>query len=169
MRIFIKNQYFVKIFALLWVSTSLLFLEACHQKIKSYELLDGSEVSIPNSKGWTLVNYWAAWCDPCLKEIPQLNELSQKLPAPLVAVVGIYFDPIDEVDLRSFIKKIDVKYRVFKPNMGSLPVPVPQMLPANYLVNSEGKIFGPLLGPQTKQSILEEIRKYSHNNSSDQM
>ena len=39
---------------------------------------DGGEISLAEFKGVpTLVNLWATWCAPCVKELPTLDQLSQ--------------------------------------------------------------------------------------------
>ncbi len=135
-----------------------LFLSHCNQS--GYPLQNGKSIMIPNPDGWMLVNYWAPWCAPCLKEIPELNHLSKSLPSPLVGVVGIYFDPITAAQLDAEIIKHHVEFPNISAESTSFPVPRPNMLPANYLISAKGEVFGPLLGPQTQQSIMDAIKKY---------
>jgi thiol-disulfide isomerase/thioredoxin len=136
----------------------MVFLTSCNQS--DYSLLNGSTATIPNPKGWVLINYWAAWCKPCLEEIPEINRLAVELPTPLVAVYGIYFDATSTTELQSSVRQFKVEFVNFSPNQTELPVPRPTMLPANYLISPENKVFGPLLGPQTKSSILLAIQQY---------
>lgn len=160
MRFFYKNQKF----PLYMVVFFTLMLSSCQQH-QSLPLIGGSQLTIPDDKGWTLVNYWAIWCEPCLKEIPEINKIHQEKPKPLTAVVGIYFDPVQLQDLKTYIQKANVQYPILQPDVKALPVPIPQMLPANYLVDPQGKVHGPLLGPQTVKSILTAIRKFEANTS----
>ncbi len=151
----------ILIFNKFTVLLSLFLLISCSES-DNYRLLDGGKVQIPQQNGWVLVNYWAPWCEPCLKEIPELNRLSQDLPSPLVAVVGIYFDPVSKSDLQKAKEKYQVKFQLLSPSIESLPVAQPQSLPANYLINSKGTVYGPLFGPQTQKSILLAIKKFQN-------
>jgi len=136
-----------------------LYLSACHSP--SYPSLKGDDVSIPNNEGWVLINYWAEWCHPCLQEIPEINQLAINLPKPLVAVYGIYFDKVTNEALLDKVKRFHVNYPMLSTEINKYPVPVPNVLPSNYLMDSEGKIYGPLIGPQTQESVMQAIKKYS--------
>ncbi len=141
------------------ISLMLLFLLAsCNEN--QYQLSNGSKVTIPDDNGWVLINFWAPWCHPCIEEIPEINRLANELPTPLVAVYGIYFDPADPEQLKQAIDKYQLKFANFSTEELNLPVTKPSMLPANYLINPDGKVFGPLLGPQTQATILKALTQY---------
>lgn len=53
-----------------------------------------------------ILNFWASWCTPCLKELPALLDLSQKFNDQ-IEVIGINTDEDDQL---KFIKKIKDKY-----------------------------------------------------------
>ena len=43
------------------------------------EVLNGSDTSFGKLQGkWIVVNYWADWCAPCIKEIPELVEFAEE-------------------------------------------------------------------------------------------
>jgi thiol-disulfide isomerase/thioredoxin len=128
-----------------------------------FALINGGTVTIPDRNGWILVNFWAPWCAPCLEEIPQLNLLAAQMPKPLIAVVGVHFDAITNSELELQIEHYKVQFNTLSKENHSLPVPIPEMLPANYLISPDGKLHGPLLGPQTYDSILEAISSYNSN------
>ena len=60
--------------------------------------------------GKTLViNYWAIWCAPCRKEIPELNELARD-HAESVIVLGVNFDGSQGEILASEIEKLGIEF-----------------------------------------------------------
>lgn len=61
---------------------------------------------------WTgrplIVNYWATWCPPCIREIPLLSRLRQDYKAQSLEVIGIAVDVRD--DVLAFAEKRKVEY-----------------------------------------------------------
>src|SRR5215470_13954252 len=53
--------------------------------------LDGQPLAIPTGKV-VVVDFWATWCIPCIKEIPSFNKIHDEFAAKGVAVVGIGMD-----------------------------------------------------------------------------
>ncbi len=75
------------------------------------EDLDGKPVALSQFKGKPLlVNFWATWCGPCRKEIPDLIELSGKYQPKGVVVLGIAVDSREKA--REFAKAKGIPYQV---------------------------------------------------------
>jgi thiol-disulfide isomerase/thioredoxin len=71
--------------------------------------LEGSSQALSQWRGQPLViNFWATWCPPCVKEIPDLNELAGKHPSAVF--VGVAVDTAENV--RKFIQSIPIHYPV---------------------------------------------------------
>jgi len=65
--------------------------------------LDGAKVSVSDFKGKILlVNVWATWCAPCVKEFPSLKNLVNKFGGKLV-VLAVSHDR-DREDIDTFVK-----------------------------------------------------------------
>ena len=86
------------VFAFLLASLS---LGACSSE-PSYRLAGGEAIRFSELRGdWVVLNYWAEWCAPCRKEIPELNELQEHSvePGAAVRVFGINYDGLQGADL----------------------------------------------------------------------
>ena len=116
---------------------------------------DNKKIFLDDLKGkWILINYWADWCPPCIKEIPELNKLNA-LYDDQVAVFLFNFDRLEGEELRKQLVKIKAEV----PSLISDPqliyeYDVPDALPVTFVIDKEGKLSSVLKGPQT----LEEIK-----------
>ncbi|MFA7669145.1 MAG: TlpA disulfide reductase family protein, partial [Burkholderiaceae bacterium] len=69
--------------------------------------LEGTGVPMSSYAGRPLVvNFWATWCAPCIKEMPDLDELSRKYTD--MTFVGVAIDTLPNVE--RFLKKVQVSY-----------------------------------------------------------
>lgn len=57
-----------------------------------------------------VVNFWAAWCEPCREEIPLLNQLHEQWGSRNVAVLGITLD--NQETSREFLRQQAIAYPV---------------------------------------------------------
>lgn len=71
--------------------------------------LDGTPTALATWRGTPmLINYWATWCAPCLREIPMLKEFESANPS--IQVVGIAYDRVEPVV--EFAEEIEFNYPV---------------------------------------------------------
>ena len=59
-----------------------------------------------------VVNFWATWCVPCIREIPSFNKLHQEYGPKGVAVIGIGMDEEGAERVRPFLAKHPMQYTV---------------------------------------------------------
>lgn len=117
---------------------------------------DGSETSLTAMQGTGLViNFWATWCAPCVREMPQLDRLSAFVKDNGIEVLAISEDR----------KALNVAPKFYKThNLKDLPVladPKGRLmrafkapgLPLTVLVNTKGEEVGRVVGPAEWDSI----------------
>lgn len=123
-----------------------------------YQLIDGSSYSFNNNQGkYTLVNYWAEWCQPCRVEVPELNELAAE-HADQLTVLAVNFDNEQGPELLAQLQKIGIQFPslVLDPR-AKWGLERPNVLPETLIINSEGELVQRLIGPQTLESLMAFI------------
>tara|TARA_B100000401_G_scaffold405092_1_gene319712 strand:+ start:331 stop:798 length:468 start_codon:yes stop_codon:yes gene_type:complete len=151
------NQKIKFFFSLL----TLLFLFACSKP--DYELFEGTKGNKSDFLGkWLVVNYWADWCPPCIKEMPELESFYNKNENKAL-VLAYNFDRLDDSDLKDQILRFKVNVPSILTDPGLLfGWETPPSLPATYIINPEGKLVETLIGPQTRDSLEAIIKKYEN-------
>jgi thiol-disulfide isomerase/thioredoxin len=100
-----------------------------------------------------VINYWATWCAPCRKEIPELNELDHQLSDRL-DVIGVNYDGTQGEQLVQDMQKLGIEFENLYADPRSIwgldPVTI---LPETLIIDSHGQLIHRLLGPQTKSSL----------------
>lgn len=108
---------------------------------------------------WLIINYWAIWCGPCVKEIPDLNELQREYKDQLT-VLGVNYDKKVGEDLLADIRAIGMEFDYIEKNPADvLKLSRPEGLPVTYLFSPQGKLEAKLVGPQTKAELLARIER----------
>lgn len=130
--------------------------------------LEGSEFNVANLKGKVvLVDFWATWCGPCVRELPHVKDAYEKYHAKGFEIVGVSLDR-ERAPLEKFIKEKDMPWTqiIFsKPEemFWNNPVAVKheiRSIPATYLIGRDGKIAARnLRGEKLAKAVAAEIAK----------
>lgn len=114
----------------------------------------GNPIRISDYKGkWVVINYWAAWCKPCLKELPELNALYLIYKSRLM-VFGVNYDALSNNEIETFVKKLGITFPMMRTfPMDKFGVQEISVLPVTFLISPEGKLVKTLKGPQTMNSL----------------
>jgi len=102
--------------------------------------LAGKEHKLSDYKGKkVLLVFWATWCPPCRKEIPDLIELRETVSEDNLAMLAISNEKPDLV--KSFVAQANLNYTVLL-DQGTLPGPYNTInaIPSSFFIDPEGKI-----------------------------
>jgi thiol-disulfide isomerase/thioredoxin len=134
----------------------MLLLGSCQQP--EFFDVQGNGYQIDDLQGkYLIVNYWATWCAPCIKEIPELNALADEFPDQL-SLWGVNYDePEGEEQLRQ-VAKMKISFPVFRDNPSDqLGVSMPEVLPTTLIFDPQGALIATLVGPQSRESLLSHL------------
>ena len=110
---------------------------------------------------WVVLNYWAEWCAPCIKEIPELN-LLQAEHEDDITVLAVNFDRVTGAELTALSEKMGIQFGLVDPDPAeTLRLSRPASLPTTYIFDPTGKLAAKLVGPQTSAELLARIETVS--------
>ena len=112
--------------------------------------LDGQNHSLKQYAGKiVLVNFWATWCQPCIREMPSIERLYQKYKARGFEIVAISLDQGNEQEVREFVAKYKLTFPiVLDPEHKAKALYKVRGLPTTYLVDRKGQVAGYGAGPR---------------------
>jgi thiol-disulfide isomerase/thioredoxin len=130
----------------------------------SFTDLAGSTVSLSEFTGRiVLVNLWATWCEPCLREMPSLERVQLRL-GDKIAVVAISEDRGGGKSVEPFIDKLGLKsVKIYlDPKSAMERAFKVRGLPTSFLIDREGRIFGRVEGAADWDTprLLEVLKSF---------
>lgn len=109
----------------------------------------GESLSLSDFQGkYVLVNFWAYWCTPCIKEFPDMQELYDQSDKSNFEIIAIHAGPYNE-KAAEFIEKFGITFPVVSDPDTSLKGWDVPALPISYLIDPEGNIEYKAIGPRT--------------------
>lgn len=120
--------------------------------------LDGGTFDLAAQRGkWVIVNFWATWCSPCIKEMPDISEFVAGRQD--VAAIGLAWEDTDKAEVEAFAKKHPVKYPLAQVDVYQPPADfeTPRGLPTTYLIAPDGAVAKKFTGPITATDLEKAI------------
>lgn len=120
-----------------------------------------------NGKTWTfsdlrgkvvLVNFWATWCPPCRKEMPDLEALYQELGPRGLVILGISDEEASKVD--PFIRDRKFTFPILlDPGRKVNDAFVVEGIPKSFVYDRDGKLVAQSIDMRTRKQFLEMLAK----------
>lgn len=128
----------------------------------SYNSIDGKAYTLEDFAGkYIFIDMWATWCGPCVREIPYVKELEEKMHGKNIEFVSISVDK-DAAAWSSFVKKNDMT-GVQLHNGGSRVLSTffdVAFIPRFILVGPDGKVVNPQLDkPSTGSKLVDYLNE----------
>lgn len=150
----------MKLYKLVLVAALTALSSGCSDNVADVNTTHGQSLSWQQLEGPVVVNYFAEWCAPCLRELPELNEFyhQQQEQQNKVTLIGVSFDPLDNTGINRLAKRHDINYPLALANpTPQFPFERPKMLPATYVIFPDGRVTGPMMGEQTLSSLQQAV------------
>ncbi|MBA4141551.1 MAG: TlpA family protein disulfide reductase [Nitrosospira sp.] len=121
----------------------------------------GKKLTLSDYKGkWVLINFWATWCPPCLKEIPDLVSLYESRDD--VMVIGIAMDYRNPQTVLKYVKSMSISYPIVLGDKKTAAQIGPvSMLPTTYLFDPAGNPAVYKVGLVSREDLEEFMRENS--------
>lgn len=113
------------------------------------ETMDGETIALANRPGEVLlVNFWATWCAPCRKEIPDLVDLQNEFGPQGLTVIGVSLDQQGAEVVKPFLDEYAINYPIVLDAEGAVEKAFGGVygLPMTYVIGPEGRIQHRVLG-----------------------
>ncbi len=125
----------------------LLTISSYWAEAQSFEVIKFDElqkVMQRSSEELTVVNFWATWCGPCIKELPYFEEASKRNDLNVILVSLDFPEEVEKV--KAFVKKKGITAPVYLLDekdydsyMGKISESWSGALPATLMVKKDGK------------------------------
>lgn len=129
---------------------------------------NGKKMSLKDLKGnVVLVNLWATWCGPCIKEMPDLSKISEELKDKNFKMLGMnVFQQPSSKKVEDFLKTNPVSYTILDGNQELVDAFSEadgsniEAVPTTFIIDKNGKIAETIVGSRNKEGFLKSINKY---------
>ncbi len=128
---------------------------------RSFSTPDGAPLAFAQWRGQPLiVNFWATWCPPCVRELPLLSEFAGRKAAHGIQVVGLAVDK--EPAVQKFLQRQPLAFPVGMAADGSQLTRelgnINGGLPFTVFLGSDGKLRQRKIGELSAQDLADWAR-----------
>ena len=130
------------------------------QPVGDYCLVDmnGSQQCVSDLRGkWLVINFWASWCPPCIREMPELQRFYREHRGR-AEIWGVTFEDSDKDAILEFVERLAVTYPIL--GYGQDPLTgygTVSVLPTTFIIDPQGRFYRRFEGPITAQDLVDAI------------
>lgn len=133
-----------------------------------YTLLDGSRERMSANKGKVIfLNFWATWCFPCRKEMPDMQQLTDLLEGESFRMLAVNYGD-ETAKIERFVNKYGYSFDIVQDKDRSISSLLSvKGLPTTLIIDGKGRYLGRLIGPANwkKDEFLNFFRALSRKQS----
>ena len=120
--------------------------------------------SLENYKGKVIfLNFWATWCPPCKKEMPDIENIYKEYGENKKDVIILGVNSEKENEVKKFLKDKGYTFpTLIDENSEVMRKYFIQAFPTSFVIDKEGNVYGYVMGGLTKEQIkqvIEEVLK----------
>ncbi len=126
--------------------------------------LEEKPVTLADFRGkLLLLNFWATWCPPCVREMPSMEALYQKYKGRNFEVLAISLDEKGAAVVRPFVKRLKLTFPIGLDGKSEVSARYgARSLPSSFLIDPDGRVIAAAKGERDwfspeAQSYLEEL------------
>ncbi len=112
--------------------------------------LTGKPISLKDWRGHPMIiNFWATWCGPCRKEMPELNEIYRRYRSKGLVVLGVSLDAVQGDGIEAvgpFIKDFKILYPIAMADEPLVEKLALEAVPTALLVGRDGRLLARVEG-----------------------
>jgi cytochrome c biogenesis protein CcmG, thiol:disulfide interchange protein DsbE len=118
------------------------------------------ELELASLRGKVVVlNFWAAWCEPCAKEMPRLEDAWQRYRGRGVTFIGVNTTDFSG-DAQRFVKRFGVTFPIVRDGNGRVLAKYGGLpIPWTYFVDRAGRIVGYIRGEVTAEALEDGLQE----------
>ena len=126
--------------------------------------LDGERFTLSSLQGKVvLLNFWATWCPPCRREIPDLNRIYDTYKDRGVVILGVSWDELSTERIKTFVKNYKVTYPILHGTQSELSqvgkaYAWQGYLPTTYVIDRKGYLRDVYIGARSAKFFLKGIK-----------
>ncbi|RHW36053.1 thiol-disulfide oxidoreductase ResA [Neobacillus notoginsengisoli] len=122
--------------------------------------LDGNVLELKKLRGKAvLINFWATWCEPCKKEMPDIQEAYNQYKDQNFEIIGVGFQE-SEISINNFIQNYHLSFPVVIDKSGEvINAYSVRFVPTSVFIDSEGTIKRTYEGQMSRDQLDQWIKE----------